>query len=189
MVERLLQENLDMVVGTRMDIYENAHRKGHGFGNYIFNKFYRILFGTLFTDIFSGYRVFSRRFVKSFPAISSGFEIETEISVHASQLRLPVCEVPTKYGVREEGSASKLNTIKDALRILRTFLLLFRELRPVLFYGVIALTLGSASLLLSLPLIETYAQTGMVPRFPTAILATGMMLLAAISSFFLPRIS
>lgn len=180
MVERLLNENLDMVVGTRMGIYENAHRKGHGFGNYVFNKFYLILFGPLFTDIFSGYRVFSRRFVKSFPAISSGFEIETEISVHASQLCLPVCEVPTRYGAREEGSISNLRTIRDALRILRTFFLLFRELRPVSFYGTFAAFLGAASLLLGLPLLETYAQTGLVPRFPTAILATGMMLLAAL---------
>lgn len=181
MVDRLVKDHLDMVVGTRTNVYENAHRKGHGLGNRIFNGLYRSLFGPLFTDIFSGYRVFSRRFVKSFPAISSGFEIETEMSVHASQLRMPITEMPTKYMPRQVGSASKLRTFRDAFRILRTFLLLFKEIRPTRFYGTISLVLGVASVLLSLPIMLTYAETGLVPRFPTAILATGMMLLAAIS--------
>lgn len=181
MVDRCLKDHLDMVVGTRLNVYENAHRKGHGLGNRIFNRLYRHLFGPLFTDIFSGYRVFSRRFVKSFPAVSSGFEIETEMSVHASQLRMPVAEIPTQYGARQDGSASKLRTFRDALRILRTFLLLFKEISPVRFYGVIALLLGASSILISLPLLRTYIETGLVPRLPTAILATGMMLLAAVS--------
>jgi glycosyltransferase involved in cell wall biosynthesis len=181
MVERLLDEHLDMVVGTRRNVYENAHRKGHGFGNFFFNRLYKGLFGPLFTDIFSGYRVFSRRFVKSFPAVSSGFEIETEMSVHASQLRMPIVEIPTEYGARQAGSESKLNTFRDAFRILRTFLLLFKEIRPARFYGVVAGLLSTASIVISLPLLVTYFETGLVPRFPTAILATGLMLLAAIS--------
>ena len=181
MVDRCLKDHLDMVVGTRLNVYENAHRKGHGLGNRIFNRLYRNLFGPLFTDIFSGYRVFSRRFVKSFPAVSAGFEIETEMSVHASQLRMPIAEIPTQYGARQEGSTSKLRTFHDALRILRTFLLLFKEIRPARFYGIIALLLSASSISISLPLLLTYIETGLVPRLPTAILATGMMLLAAVS--------
>ncbi|MBX9794195.1 MAG: glycosyltransferase [Burkholderiaceae bacterium] len=181
MVDQLLLEHLDMVVGTRMNVYAEAHRKGHGFGNRLFNGLYGGLFGPLFTDIFSGYRVFSRRFVKSFPAISSGFEIETEMSVHASQLRMPTAEISTRYGTREEGSASKLRTFRDGWRILMTFLLLFKEIRPARFFGSIAAILGAVSLLLGAPLLLTFLQTGLVPRFPTAILATGLMLLAALS--------
>lgn len=180
MVDQLLEQHLDMVVGTRENVFENAHRAGHGLGNRIFNAVYRSLFGPLFTDIFSGYRIFSRRFVKSFPAISSGFEIETEMSVHASQLRMPVVEIPTKYGARQEGSESKLRTFQDAFRILKTFLLLFKEIRPARFYGTIAAVLAAVSIVISVPLVLTYFETGLVPRLPTAILATGMMLLAAI---------
>ncbi len=180
MVELLLDQHLDMVVGTRENVFENAHRAGHGLGNRLFNTVYRSLFGPLFTDIFSGYRVFSRRYVKSFPAISSGFEIETEMSVHASQLRMPITEIPTEYGARQEGSESKLRTFRDAFRILRTFLLLFKEIRPARFYGTIAALLSIAAVFISLPLLLTYLETGLVPRVPTAILATGMMLLAAI---------
>jgi glycosyltransferase involved in cell wall biosynthesis len=181
MIRILLQERLDMVVGTRSNVFNNAHRTGHGFGNWIFNRLYRELFGPTFTDIFSGYRVFSRRFVKSFPAISSGFEIETEMSVHASQLRMPVAEIKTNYGAREEGSVSKLRTFRDAFRIFGTFLLLFKEIQPARFFGTIAFLLILFSLGLAYPVLETYLKTGLVPRFPTAILATGLMVLAAIS--------
>lgn len=181
MIEKLVRDHLDMVVGTRRNVYENAHRKGHGLGNILFNTVYRKLFGPLFTDIFSGYRVFSRRFVKSFPAVSSGFEIETEMSVHASQMRMPIAEIPTDYGARQEGSTSKLRTFHDAFRILRTFLLLFKEIQPARFFGVIAVLLGITALVISTPILITYLETGLVPRFPTAILATGMMLLAGIS--------
>jgi glycosyltransferase involved in cell wall biosynthesis len=181
MVGRLLAESLDMVIGTRAGVYENAHRAGHGFGNRLFNSLYRELFGPLFTDIFSGYRVFSRRFVKTFPAVSSGFEIETEMSVHASQLRMPVAEVSTRYGERKEGSASKLRTFRDAFRILRTFVLLFKEIRPLQFFGWIAASLALLAFVLAYPVIETFIETGLVPRFPTAILATGLMVLASIS--------
>lgn len=181
MIARLVNEHLDMVVGTRENVYENAHRAGHGFGNRLFNTLYRRLFGRLFTDIFSGYRVFSRRFVKTFPAVSAGFEIETEMSVHASQLRMPIVEMPTAYGKRLEGSASKLNTIRDGIRILMTFMLLLKEVRPAQFYGSIALFFMFVSIALGIPLLDTYVETGKVPRFPTAILATGLMLLAGIS--------
>jgi len=181
MVARLLEEQLDMVVGIRNNVYANAHRKGHGFGNMMFNRIYANLFGGLFTDIFSGYRVFSRRFVKTFPSISSGFEIETEMSVHACQVRMPVAEIPTEYGARQEGSVSKLRTFHDAFRILRTFFLLFKEIQPVKFFGTIAAVLTALSLILGYPLLTTYMETGLVPRFPTAILITGLMLMASVS--------
>ena len=180
MIQRLIDEHLDMVVGTRRDVYENAHRMGHGFGNRLFNGLYCSLFGPLFNDIFSGYRVFSRRFVKSFPAVSSGFEIETEMSVHASQLRMPIAEIPTQYGARQEGTESKLRTVRDGLRILFTFLILFKEIRPARFFGVLAIALILVAVLLAVPLLFTYLQTGLVPRFPTAILATGLVLLGGI---------
>jgi glycosyltransferase involved in cell wall biosynthesis len=180
MIRRLVAEHLDMVVGTREGVYKNAHRAGHGLGNRIFNAMYRSLFGTLFTDIFSGYRVFSRRFVKSFPAISSGFEIETEMAVHASQLRMPIAEFPTRYGARQEGSVSKLRTFRDAFRIVFTFLVLFKEIRPARFFGVLAIGLVVLAVLLASPLLVTYLETGLVPRLPTAVLAMGLALLAGI---------
>ena len=181
MIARLLDEQLDMVVGTRRNVYENAHRKGHGFGNKLFNGVYRSLFGPLFTDIFSGYRVFSRRFVKSFPAISSGFEIETEMSVHASQVRMPIAEIETDYGERQEGSVSKLRTFHDAFRILRMIAMLYKEIQPARFYGAIACSLVFLAGLMGLPLLNTYLETGLVPRLPTAILITGIVLLAGVA--------
>ncbi len=180
MIELALRDHLDMVVGTRLNIYEDAHRRGHALGNRLFNTMYRWLFGRLFNDIFSGYRVFSRRFVKSFPAVSSGFEIETEMSVHASQLRLPIAEYPTLYGARQEASTSKLRTVHDALRILRTFIVLFKEYRPAIFFGSIAGVLLTMAVGLAVPLFVTYFETGLVPRFPTAVLSASMVLLAAV---------
>jgi hypothetical protein len=141
----------------------------------LFNRLYRALFGSGFTDILSGYRVFSRRFVKSFPAVSSGFEIETEMSVHASQLRLPVAEVEVAYGTRSDGSASKLRTVADGTNILRAMLALLKEHRPLAFFGWIAGACYAASVALGIPLAITYAQTGLVPRLPTAVLATGLV--------------
>lgn len=181
MIAYLLDGKLDMVVGTRKNIYQDAHRLGHGLGNRFFNGVYRSLFGPLFTDIFSGYRVFSRRFVKSFPAVSSGFEIETEMSVHASQLHMPTFEIHTDYGSRQEGSVSKLRTFQDAFRILFTFLILFKEIRPARFFGIIAILFFVAGLGLGLPLVFTYIETGLVPRFPTAILSTGLFILGSLS--------
>jgi glycosyltransferase involved in cell wall biosynthesis len=180
MIQRLVDERLDMVIGTRRDVYENAHRVGHGVGNRLFNGMYRNLFGPLFSDIFSGYRVFSRRFVKSFPAVSRGFEIETEMSVHASQLRMPIAEIPTNYGARQEGSVSKLRTVQDAIRIMFTFLILFKEIRPARFFGILAIGLVVAALILAFPLLITFLEIGLVPRLPTAVLSVGLILMASI---------
>jgi len=183
MVGRLVDEQLDMVVGTRIEQHVEAYRRGHRLGNRLLTGILARLFGRSFTDIFSGYRVFSRRFVKSFPVLSSGFEIETEISVHALELRMPVAELETRYFARPEGSASKLSTYRDGLRIARTIATLYRNERPMLFFGWIAALLAGAALLLSIPLVLTYLDTGLVPRFPTAILATGLMILAALNLF------
>jgi glycosyltransferase involved in cell wall biosynthesis len=181
LVRRLVEERLDMVVGARRSEVEEAYRRGHRLGNRLFTGILAGLFGRSFTDIFSGYRVFSRRFVKSFPALSRGFETETEISVHALELAMPVAEVVTAYGARPEGSESKLSTYRDGWRIMRTILHLFRIERPVLFYGGFAAFLAGLGLVLAAPLIVTYAETGLVPRFPTAILVTGMMIVAFLS--------
>jgi glycosyltransferase involved in cell wall biosynthesis len=181
LVARLIDERLDMVVGARKSEVEEAYRRGHRLGNRLFTGILASLFGRTFTDIFSGYRVFSRRFVKSFPALARGFETETEISVHALQLAMPVGEIVTAYGARPEGSISKLSTYRDGWRIMKTILHLFRIERPVLFYGGFAMFLAALSLVLAVPLIVTYAETGLVPRFPTAILITGMMTVAFIS--------
>jgi glycosyltransferase involved in cell wall biosynthesis len=181
LVRRLVEEQLDMVVGARKSEVEEAYRRGHRFGNRLFTGLLASLFGRSFSDIFSGYRVFSRRFVKSFPALSRGFETETEISVHALELAMPVAEVVTAYGARPEGSQSKLSTYRDGWRIMRTILHLFRIERPVLFYGGFAAFLAALALVLAVPLIITYAETGLVPRFPTAILVTGLMIVSVIS--------
>jgi glycosyltransferase involved in cell wall biosynthesis len=181
LVAKLLDERLDMVVGARKSEVEEAYRRGHQLGNRLFTGILASLFGRSFTDIFSGYRVFSRRFVKSFPALARGFETETEISVHALELVMPVGEVVTAYGARPEGSVSKLSTYRDGWRIMKTILHLFRIERPVLFYGGFAGFLAALALVLAIPLIVTFAQTGLVPRFPTAILITGLMTVAFIS--------
>jgi glycosyltransferase involved in cell wall biosynthesis len=181
LIERLLSEHADMVVGTRKDVCVEAHREGHGWGNRIFNAIYRRLIGPGFTDIFSGYRAFSRRFFKSFPATSSGFEIETEMSVHASQLRMPIVEVETRYRARSAGSTSKLRTFPDAFHILGTIVSLFKEIHPALFFGLLSAVFSLSAVILGIPLLSTYLETGLVPRFPTAILATGLILLAGLA--------
>ena len=183
MVRMLLDEQLDMVVGTRLHEVADAYRGGHVIGNRLFTSLLAGLFGRSFTDIFSGYRVFSRRFVKSFPVLSEGFEIETEMSVHALELRMPVGELETAYGARPEGSASKLSTYRDGWRILKTIGTLYRVERPVLFYGGLAGLLMVAAIILAVPLVLTYLDTGLVPRFPTAILVTGMTIVAVLSFF------
>ena len=183
MVDLLLAEQLDMVVGTRRHEEKDAYRGGHVLGNRLFTGILAGLFGRSFTDIFSGYRVFSRRFVKSFPVLSSGFEIETEMSVHALELRMPVGEVETAYGARPEGSQSKLSTYSDGLRILRTIVTLYRVERPSLFYGLIGAFLLAIAVVLAVPLALTYLHTGLVPRVPTAILVTGMTIVAVLSFF------
>jgi glycosyltransferase involved in cell wall biosynthesis len=181
MVERLFAENLDMVVGRRVTDEVAAYRSGHRMGNWLLTNFVSLLFGRAFTDILSGYRVFSRRFVKSFPALASGFEIETELTVHALELQMAIDEIETPYKSRPEGSISKLNTYRDGIRILLTILKLFRQERPLAFFGGIGAILGAASIFLSIPLFLTFAETGLVPRFPTAILVTGMMLVSFLS--------
>ena len=183
MVAMLVDEQLDMVVGTRRHQEKQAYRGGHVLGNRLFTGLLARLFGRSFSDIFSGYRVFSRRFVKSFPVLSSGFEIETEISVHALELRMPVGEVETSYGARPEGSESKLSTFRDGSRILTTIVTLYRVERPVLFYGGIGALLLLAAVALSVPLILTYLDTGLVPRVPTAILVTGITIVAVLCFF------
>lgn len=179
LVARLIDERLDMVVGSRVHEAAAAYRRGHQFGNKALTGMLARLFGRSFTDILSGYRVFSRRFVKSFPALSAGFEIETEISVHALELKMPVAEITTPYFARPEGSASKLSTYSDGWRIARTIATLYRIERPLLFFGAIGGMLALLAVLLAIPLAFTWIQTGLVPRFPTAILATGLMILAS----------
>jgi glycosyltransferase involved in cell wall biosynthesis len=183
MVELLMADQLDMVVGTRRHEEKDAYRGGHVLGNRVFTGLLAGLFGRSFNDIFSGYRVFSRRFVKSFPILSSGFEIETEMSVHALELRMPVGEIETRYLARPEGSESKLSTYGDGWRILRTIATLYRVERPVLFFGTIALVLLVAALILAEPLIVTYIHTHLVPRMPTAILVTGITIVAVLCFF------
>jgi len=183
MIRMMLDERLDMVVGARRSEVEQAYRRGHRFGNRLMTGILARLFGRSFSDILSGYRVFSRRFVKSFPVLSAGFEIETEISIHALELQMPVGELMTSYGARPEGSASKLSTYRDGWRILWTIVSLFRIEKPVLFFGAIGGLLALTAVVLTIPLGITYLQTGLVPRLPTALLATGLTILAVLSWF------
>jgi glycosyltransferase involved in cell wall biosynthesis len=181
MVQLLLDDDLDMVVGCRVHTDTQAYRRGHEFGNALLTGFVARLFGKTFTDILSGYRVFSRRFVKSFPALSKGFETEAELTVHALGLRMAVAEVETPYGARPEGSVSKLSTYRDGFRILRLILVLYKHERPFLFFAMVATLLVVASVGLAVPIIIDWLNTGLVPRVPTAILSTGIMILACLS--------
>ena len=183
LVARLVEEQADMIVGSRVHEAAEAYRRGHRFGNALLTGMLARLFGRSFTDILSGYRVFSRRFVKSFPSLSAGFEIETEISVHALELRMPVAEVETRYFARPEGSTSKLSTYADGWRILTTILTLYRIERPLLFFGSVGAALALLAVVLAAPLLVTYWQTGLVPRFPTAILVMGLVILAVLNGF------
>lgn len=180
LIEAAIAQNLDMVVGCRQALMQEAYRPGHQFGNRVLTAALAFFFGKSFNDILSGYRVFSRRFVKSFPAFARGFEIETELSVHALSLRMPTHEVETSYFSRPEGSESKLSTYRDGARILSTILGLVRQERPLLFFGVFAAICAIASVSLAIPLATTYLETGLVPRFPTAILSASLMLLASL---------
>jgi len=181
LIEKLLAENLDMVSASRVAVDSNAYRRGHRFGNALLTGIIGEIFGHRVTDMLSGYRAFSRRFVKSFPSLSSGFEIETELTVHALELRMPIAEIPTPYRERGAGSASKLKTYRDGWRILRTILVLTKEERPLAFFTLLFAIFAGISVSLALPIIMTYLDTGLVPRLPTAVLATGMMLLAFLS--------
>ena len=178
LIRTLLTEGCDMVVGTRRGVTADAGRRGHAFGNSLFNRVYSLLFGRDFTDIFSGYRAFSRRFVKSFPAVSGGFEIETEMSVHASVLKLPVAELQLDYGRRPDGSESKLSTFGDGARILWMLAMLMKETRPFYFFGYLSVFVMSLSLILMVPVLNEYFITGLVNRMPTWVLATALMMMA-----------
>ncbi|WP_375426892.1 glycosyltransferase family 2 protein [uncultured Sphingomonas sp.] len=183
LVDSLIDEQLDMIVGSRIGEGAAAYRRGHRFGNALLTGMLARLFGRSFTDILSGYRVFSRRFVKSFPSLSAGFEIETEISVHALELKMPCAEIETPYFARPEGSESKLSTYRDGWRILSTIATLYRIERPLWFFGTLAVLLMAVAVALAVPLGITYAETGLVPRFPTAIGVTGLIILAALNLF------
>ena len=180
MVRQIWEDQLDMVVGTRIAAPEvaAAYPPGHRFGNAMFTNSIAWLFGDRFTDVFSGYRAFSHRFVKSFPGLSAGFEIETELTVHALELRMPVGELETAYGERPEGSTSKLRTVRDGLRILGVIGLLLKEVRPAAFFGVPFAALFTVAISLGVPLFVTFFETGAVPRFPTAIAAAALMILS-----------
>jgi glycosyltransferase involved in cell wall biosynthesis len=181
MATRLVTDRLDMVVGCRVDRDEAAYRRGHRFGNRVLTAFVADVFGKTFTDMLSGYRAFSRRFVKSFPALSGGFEIETELAVHALELELPVAEIETPYYARPEGSHSKLNTWRDGVRILKTIVKLYRSERPLGFFSGIGISLAIMSVGFAVPIFVTYLREGIVPRLPTAVLSTGMMVIAALA--------
>lgn len=181
MIEMLRADHLDMVVGLRVDQATAAYRRGHRFGNRMLTGCLAMVFGHAFRDVLSGYRVFSRRFVKSFPVLSGGFEIETELSVHALELGLPVAEIETPYFARGEGSVSKLNTWGDGLRILRMILKLYRSEKPLGFFSSIAGSLAVTSLVFAAPVVATFLETGTVPRLPTAVLATGLMITAVLA--------
>ena len=181
MIEKLVSERLDMVVGLRVDQEQAAWRPGHRVGNRMLTGFLSEVFGQAFTDILSGYRVFSRRFVKSFPVLSDGFEIETELTVHALELSMPVAEIETPYYARPKGSFSKLNTWRDGFRILGTILKLYRSEKPLRFFSVIGIFLALVSIGLAIPILVTYLEQGIVPRLPTAVLSTGLMIVAVLS--------
>ena len=182
MVDLLVKRNLDMVVGSRVDEKEEGiYRPGHRIGNFLLTYAVRSIFGGKFQDMLSGYRVFSRRFVKSFPALSIGFETETELTIHALELRMPVAELQTRYRARPPGSISKLSTYKDGMRILKTLARLYMVEHPLAFYSVVAVLFLATGIILSVPLFIEYFETGLVPRFPTAILIIGLVLSGMLS--------
>ncbi len=183
MVRLLLEEQLDMVNGQRseMDGEAGAYRRGHRLGNRVLSGLVRAVFGDRIKDMLSGYRVFSRRFVKTFPALASGFETETEFTIHALDLMMPLAELPVSYRERPAGSASKLRTYSDGLRILRTIIVLVKEERPLQFFAAAGGLLMLLAILLGIPVVTTYLQTGLVPRLPTAVLVTGIIMISFLS--------
>ncbi len=183
LVDRLLDESLDMVTGCRASGSKDAYRRGHRFGNWMLTALVTLIFGKRTTDLLSGYRVFSRRFVKSFPALSRGFEIETELTVHALELRMPIADVDTVYVERQAGSESKLSTFVDGLRIMRTIAALVKEERPWPLFGLTAVVLAGLSVTLGYSLIVEFVATGLVPRLPTAVLSASIMILAVLAFF------
>jgi glycosyltransferase involved in cell wall biosynthesis len=180
LVDRLVADNLDMLVGRRVETHEAAYRAGHRFGNRVLTGLVSRLFGSQIGDMLSGYRVFSRRFAKSFPSSSREFEIETELTVHALQMRMAIAEVDTSYKERPPGSASKLRTFRDGWRILVTIINLIRNERPLLFFSLIGLVLAAIAVALGIPVVLEYVDTGKVPRFPTAILCSALVVIAVV---------
>jgi len=183
LIDRLIEDELDIVSGQREHTAVAAYRPGHVMGNRLLTGLTGLMFGIRLHDMLSGYRVMSRRFVKSFPSAAAGFGIETELAVHAVRMKLPMAEVPTHYKERPAGSASKLNTVRDGLRILSTIVGLMRRERPLIFFGSIFLFFALFSFAIGIPVVIEYFQTGLVPRLPTAVLVTGMMVLAFLSLF------
>jgi glycosyltransferase involved in cell wall biosynthesis len=178
LVDKLVEDNLDMVVGRRVETHEAAYRAGHRLGNAVLTGLVRWLFGAQIVDMLSGYRVFSRRFVKSFPSFSREFEIETELTVHAMQMRMPVAEVDTNYKERPPGSTSKLRTFRDGWRILLTITNLMRNERPLLFFSLVGLLIAIVAVILGVPVFLEFLDTHLVRRFPTAILCTGLVVIS-----------
>jgi len=181
LVEKLESDILDMVSAVRVSVDDESYRPGHRLGNFVLTGIVALIFGSRSSDMLSGYRIFSRRFAKSFPALTKGFEIETELTVHALELRMPIAEIETPYRSRPSGSESNLSTIRDGFRILRVILSLTKTERPLYFFGLFFAILAASAITLSWPLFITFLETGLVPRFPTAILSTGLMLLAFLS--------
>jgi len=181
LIEKLMSESLDLVTGARTEVSHKAYRRGHRFGNWLLTSLVSSLFGNRFSDMLSGYRVMSRRFVKSFPALSAGFEIETELTVHALQVRVPIAELPTPYRDRPPGSHSKLNTVGDGARILSTIVRLVKEERPLYFFFMLGALFLLGSLAAGYPVIAEFLRTGLVPRLPTAVLAMGLAVIAFLS--------
>jgi len=183
LIKNLCNQQLDMVVATRIHTDQSAYRAGHVWGNRFLTRVVAQLFGRsqLCSDMLSGYRVFSRRYVKSFPAFSRGFEIETELTIHALELMMPIGETPCHYKSRPPETISKLRTYHDGWHIVMTILRLFRLARPLMFYSIFTALFAMSSIVLAIPIVIEYLQTGLVPRFPTAILSTGLMLIAALS--------
>lgn len=181
LVEKLESDILDMVSAVRVSVDDESYRPGHRLGNFVLTRIVAMIFGSRSTDMLSGYRIFSRRFVKSFPALTKGFEIETELTVHALELRMPIAEIETPYKSRPSGSESNLSTVRDGLRILRVILSLAKTERPLYFFGLFFAILATGAVFLSWPVFVTFMETGLVPRIPTALLSTGLMLLAFLS--------
>jgi glycosyltransferase involved in cell wall biosynthesis len=181
MIDRAIRERLDFVNGARVSEAVAAYRRGHRLGNFVLSGLVQYIFGRQFNDMLSGYKIFSRRFVKSFPAMSRGFEIETELTVHALELRMPCGEVETAYGERPTGSTSKLNTYRDGARILVLIAALVKNERPLPFFGLLGIGFVLVALIMAIPLAETYLETGLVPRFPTAVLDVGLGIIGVLS--------
>lgn len=183
LVGRVLKDDLDFVNGARAEVSQQAYRRGHRLGNRVLTGLVQNVFGREFRDMLSGYKVMSRRFVKSFPAMSSGFETETELVVHALELRMPAAEITTAYHERPEGSVSKLRTYRDGARILYLILRLMKDERPLQFFGALSAALLVAALVLVAPVVVTFAETGLVPRLPTAVLSLGIVILSVLTFF------